>query len=120
MRVLAKTSQMQRRMPKSPTETENPLTLPEPSPTKEKAAKSFEDYEKAEDTKKSTYTMQDQQQQPKKQTKEQNKRPLSNCSCSSVSISTKRKINIDEQELAFLFDPEIDASSCPEITDFNP
>ena len=63
--------------------------------------------------------MQDQQQQqPKKQTKEQNKRPLSNSSCSSVSIPTKRKINIDEQEVAFLFDPKIDASSCPEITDF--
>ena len=111
MRVLAKTSRMQRRWPKSPTETENPLTLPEPLPTKEEAAKSFEEDEKAEDTKKSTYTM--QEQQPKKQTKEQNKRPLSNSSYSSVSNPTKRRININEQELAFLFDQEIDTSSSP-------
>ena len=60
---------MQRRMPKSPTETENPLILPEPLPTKEEASKLFEDNKKAEDTKKSTYTMQDQQQQPKSKLK---------------------------------------------------
>ena len=42
MRVLAKTTRLQRRMPKSPTETQNPLTLPEPLPTTEEAAKSFE------------------------------------------------------------------------------
>ena len=36
----------------------------------------------------------------------------------AVSNPTKRKIYIEEQELAFLFDPEIDASSIREITNF--
>ena len=42
MKVLAKTTRLQKRMPKSPTENENPLTLPEPIPTTEEVAKSFE------------------------------------------------------------------------------
>ena len=42
LRVLAKTTRLQKRMPKSPTENENPLTLPEPIPTTEEVAKSFE------------------------------------------------------------------------------
>ena len=42
MRVLAKITRLQKRMPKSPTENENTLTLPEPLPTTEEAAKSFE------------------------------------------------------------------------------
>ena len=42
MRVLAITTRLQRKMPKSPIKTENPLTLPEPLPTTEETAKSFE------------------------------------------------------------------------------
>ena len=72
MRVLAKTTRLQKRIPKSSTENENLLTLLGPLPTTEEAAKSFE---------------RDQQQEKKKRKNEDekteaNKRPLSDSSSS--------------------------------------
>ena len=86
MRVLAKTTRLQRRMPKSPTETENPLTLPEPLPTTEEAAKSFE---------------RDSSQKMKET--EVNKRPFSDSSNSPINQSQKRK-HATEEEIRSLFD----------------
>ena len=96
MRVLAKTTRLQKRMPKSPNENENPLTLPEPLPTTEDAAKSFEI---------------DQPQ--KKKENEVSKRPFSE----SDIQSQKRKTTTTEEEIGSLFDldPEISTDSSTEF-----
>ena len=116
LRVLAKTSRLQRRMAKSPTEADNLTTQRGPVPTQEEAAKSFEQESKmTEET-----TNSKKVNLPKKQEKEANKRPLSNLSSSSVSNPPKRKTGTGEQELASLFDctPEDNADSSLEFTDF--
>ena len=115
LRVLAKTSRLQKRMAKSPTEADNLTTQRGPVPTQEEAAKSFEQESKIEKT-----TNSKKVDIPKKPEKEAIKRPLSNSSSSSVSNPPKRKTGTDEQELASLFDctPEDNADSSLEFTDF--
>ena len=100
MKVLAKTTRLQKRMPKSPTENENPLTLPEPLPTTEEAAKSFE-----------------RDQPQKKKEKKVSKRPFSDSSNSPPIQSQKRKTTTTEEEIRSLFDldPEISTDSSTEF-----
>ena len=118
LRVLAKTSRLQRRMPKSPTEADNLPTQREPKPIQEEAAKAFERQTKASEEEISKKNK--KEDPPEKQEKEPNKRPLSSSSSSSVSNPPKRKTGTDEQELASLFDytPEDNADSSLEFTDF--
>ena len=94
MRVLAKTTRLQKRMPKSPTENENFLTLPGPLPTTEEAEKSFE---------------RDQPQEKKKRENEDekteaNKRPLSDSSSSPPNQPQRRKSLATDKEIISLFD----------------
>ena len=112
MRVLAKTTRLQKRMPKSPTENENTLTLPEPLPTTEEAAKSFE---------------RDQPHEKKKRENEDekteaNKRPLSDSSSSSLNQPQRRKNVVTEKDIASLFDldPEISSDSSTEFDEIKP
>ena len=100
MRVLAKTTRLQKRIPKSPTKNENPLTLPEPLPTIEKAAKSFE-----------------RDQPQKKKENEVSKHPFSDSSSSPPIQSQKRKTTTTEEEIRSLFDldPEISTDSSTEF-----
>ena len=118
LRVLAKTSRLQRRMAKSPTETDNLLTRREPALTQEEAAKSFERQSKTSEEK--TRNNSKKKDPSKKQEKEPNKRPLSSSSSSSVSNLPKRKTGTDEQELASLFDctPQNNSDSSLKVTDF--
>ena len=118
LRVLAKTSRLQRRMPKSPTEADNLPTQREPKPTQEEAAKVFERQTKASEEAISKKNK--KEDPPEKQEKEPNKRPLSSSSSSSVSNPPKRKTGTDKQELASLFDytPENNVDSSLEFTDF--
>ena len=112
MRVLAKTTRLQKRMPKSPTENENTLTLPKPLPTTEEAAKSFE---------------RDQPHEKKKRENEDekteaNKRPLSDSSSSSPNQPQRRKNVVTEKDIASLFDldPEISSDSSTEVDEIKP
>ena len=118
LRVLAKTSRLQRRMVKSPTEADNLPTRREPAPTQEEAAKSFERQSKTSEKK--TNNNSKKEDLSKKQEKEDNKRPLSSSSSSSVSNSSKRKTGTDEQKFASLFDctPEDNPDSSLEFADF--
>ena len=118
LRVLAKTTRLQRRMPKSPTEADNLPTQREPKPTQEEAAKAFERQTKTSEEEISKKNK--KEDPPEKQEKEPNKRPLSSSSSSSVSNPPKRKTGTDEQELASLFDytPEDNVDSSLEFTDF--
>ena len=106
MRVLAKTTRLQKKMPKSPTENENSLTLPEPLPTTEEAAKSFE---------------RDQPQKKKRENDDEkteaNKRPLSDSSSSPPNQPQRHKNSVAEKELISLFDmdPEISTDSSTEF-----
>ena len=128
LKVLAKTSRLQRRMAKSLTEDDNLPTRREPTPTQEEAAQSFERQSKTEEngnqkqksTEEKTKNNNKKEDLSKKQEKEPNKRPLSSSSSSSVSNPPKRKTGTDEQELASLFDctPEDNADSSLEFTDF--
>ena len=99
-------------MPKSPTENENTLTLPEPLPTTEEAAKSFE---------------RDQPHEKKKRENEDekteaNKRPLSDCSSSPLNQPQRRKNLATEKDIASLFDldPEISSDSSTEFDEIKP
>ena len=116
LRVLAKTSRLQRRMAKLPTEADNHTTQRELVPTQEEAAKSFEQESKTAEERTNSKKV----ELPKKQEKDVNKRPLSNSSSSSVSNPPKRKTGTDEQELASLFDytPEDNPDSRLDFTDF--
>ena len=112
MRVLAKATRLQKRIPKSPTENENSLTLPEPLPTTEEAAKSFE---------------RDQPQEKKKRENEDekteaNKRPLSDSSSSPLNQPQRRKNLAAEKDIASLFDldPEISSDSSTEFDEIKP
>ena len=112
MKVLAKTTRLQKRMPKSPTENENSLTLPEPLPTTEEAAKSFE---------------RDQPQEKKKRENqdektEANKRPLSDSSSSPPNQPQRRKNLATDKEIISLFDldPEIGTDSSTEFDETIP
>ena len=78
LRVLAKSSRLQRRMAKSPTEADNLPTRREPVPTQKEAAKSFERQLKTSEEKISNKSK--KEDLPKKQEKEPNKRPLSSSS----------------------------------------
>ena len=121
LRVLAKTTRLQRRMAKSPTEADNITTQRELVPTQEEAAKSFEQQPKIpEERARKQQQSNSKKDLPKKQEKEVNKRPLSDSSSSSVSNPPKRKIGTDEQELASLFDytPEDNPDSSLDYTDF--
>ena len=121
LRVLAKTTRLQRRMAKSPTEDDNITTQRELVPTQEEAAKSFEQQPKIpEERARKQQQSNSKKDLPKKQEKEVNKRPLSDSSSSSVSNPPKRKIGTDEQELASLFDntPEDNPDSSLDYTDF--
>ena len=101
MRVLEKTSLLQRGIEKSPTEANNLPTRKESVPTQEEATKSFERHSKTAEEK--TNNNSKKEDLPNKQEKEANKRPLSSFSSSSVSNSPKRKTGTDEQKLAYLF-----------------
>ena len=99
-------------MPKSPTENENPLTLPEPISTTEEVAKSFE---------------RDQLQEKKKRENEDekteaNKRPLSDSSSSPPNQPQRRKNLATEKEIISLFDldPEISSDSSTEFDEIKP
>ena len=112
MRVFAKTTRLQKRMPKSPTENENFLTLPGPLPTTEEAEKSFE---------------RDQPQRKKKRENEDekteaNKRPLSDSSSSPPNQPQRRKNLVTEKDIASLFDldPEISTDSSTEFDEIKP
>ena len=121
LRVLAKTTRLQRRMAKSPTEADNITTQRELVPTQEEAAKSFELQPKIpEERARKQQQSNSKKDLPKKQEKEVNKRPFSDSSSSSVSNPPKRKIGTDEQELASLFDntPEDNPDSSLDYTDF--
>ena len=115
LRVLAKTSRLQRRMAKSPLEADNLTTQRGPVPTLEEAAKSFEQESEIDES-----TNSEKVDIPKKPEKEAIKRPLSNSSSSSVSNPPKSKTGTDEQELASLYDctPEDNADSSLEFTNF--
>ena len=121
LRVLAKTTRLQRRMAKSPTEADNITTQRELVPTQEEAAKSFEQQPKIpEERARKQQQSNSKKDLPKKQEKEVNKRPLSDSSSSSVSNPPKRKIGTDKQELASLFNytPEDNPDSNLDYTDF--
>ena len=119
-RVLAKTSRLQKRMAKSPTEADKLPTRREPAPTQEEAAKSFE-RKQSKTSEEKTKNNSKKEDISKRQEKEPNKRPLSSSSNLSVSNPPKRKTGTDEQELASLFDctPEDNPDSSLEFTDFN-
>ena len=87
-------------MPKSPTETENPLTLPEPLPTTEEAAKSLE---------------RDSSQSKKKKETEVNKRLFSDSSNSPINQSQKQKHTTEEIRSLFDLEPEISTDSSTEF-----
>ena len=121
LRVLAKTTRLQRRMAKSPSEADNNTTQRQFVPTQEETAKSFEQQPKIpEERTRKQQQSNSKKDLPKKQEKEVNKRPLSDSSSSSVSNPPKRKIGTDEQELASLFDntPEDNPDSSLDYTDF--
>ena len=80
-------------MQKSPTENENPLTLPEPLPIKEEAVKLFK-----------------RDQPQKKKENEVSKRPFSDSSNSPPIQSQKRKTTTTE-EIRSLFDLDLEIST---------
>ena len=119
MRVLAKTTRLQKRMPKSPTENENLLTLLGSLPTTEKASGKEEEAAKSFER--------DQQQEKKKRKNEDekieaNKRPLSDSSSSPPNQPQRRKNSVTENELISLFDidPEISNDCSTEFDEIKP
>ena len=123
LRVLAKTTRLQRRMAKSPSEADNNTTQRQFVPTQEEAAKSFEQQPKLpEERTRKQQQCNSKKDLPKKQEKEVNKRPLSDSSSSPPNQPQRRKNSETENELISLFDidPEISTDSSTEFDEIKP